>query len=109
MRILSVVHLIGHLSVGSDVAVIMMVCMSILAVLSTPLGMIECVKSASQVVFENEHNFLFDCPAYAHIRYCHVTLFHGIQTVSSVINSNNACLVGRYLRQCFEHRQHVVT
>ena len=33
---------------GSDAAV--MVCMSILAVLSTPLGMIECVKSASQVV-----------------------------------------------------------
>ena len=42
------VSLIGDLLVGSDVVV--MVCMSILAVLSTPLGMIECVKSASQVV-----------------------------------------------------------
>ena len=59
---------------------------------------------------ENEHHFLFDCPAYAHIRYCnsHATLFHGIQTVSSVINSNNPCLLGRYLRQCFEHRQSVL-
>ena len=59
---------------------------------------------------ENEHHFLFDCPAYAHIRYNHATLFHGIQTVSSVINSNNpkACLLGRYLRQCFEHRQSVL-
>ena len=57
---------------------------------------------------ENEHHFLFDCPAYAHIRYSHATLFHGIQTVSSVINSNNPCLLGHYLRQCFEHRQSVL-
>ena len=56
----------------------------------------------------NEHHFLFDCPAYAHIQYSHATLFHGIQTVSSVINSNNFCLLGRYLRQCFEHRQSVL-
>ena len=28
--------------------------------------------------------------------------------VSSVINSNNSCLLGRYLRQCFEHRQYVL-
>ena len=34
------VSLIGDLLEGSDVVV--MVCMSILAVLSTPLGMIEC-------------------------------------------------------------------
>ena len=57
---------------------------------------------------ENEHHFLFDCPAYAHIRYSHATLFHGMQTVSSVINSNNSCLLGRYLRQRFEHRQYVL-
>ena len=56
---------------------------------------------------ENEHHFLFDCPAYAHIRYSHATLFQGIQTVSSVINSNNPCLLGRYHGQCFEHRQSV--
>ena len=55
-----------------------------------------------------QHHFLFDCPAYAHIWYSHATLFHGIQTVSSVINSNNACLLNRYLRQCFEHRQSVL-
>ena len=54
---------------------------------------------------ENEHHFL---SAYAHIRYSHATLFHGIQTVSSVINSNNSCLLGCYLRQCFEHRQCVL-
>ena len=41
------VSLIGNSSVGSDVVVV--VCKSILAVLSTPLG-IECMKSASQVV-----------------------------------------------------------
>ena len=57
---------------------------------------------------ENEHHFLFDCLAYAHIRYSHATLFHGIQTVSSVMNSNNSCLLGCYLRQCFEHRQYVL-
>ena len=57
---------------------------------------------------ENEHHFLFDCPAYAHIRYSHATLFHGIQTVSSVINSNSPCLLGRYLRQCFQYRQSVL-
>ena len=65
----------------------------------------EVCKSAC---VENEHQFLFDCPAYAHIRYSHATLFHGIQTVSSVINSNNPCLLGRYLSQCFEHRQSVL-
>ena len=49
------VSLIGDLLVGSDVVV--MVCMSILAVLSTPLGMIECVKSASQVVLRTSTIF----------------------------------------------------
>ena len=57
---------------------------------------------------EDEHHFLFDCPAYAHIRYNHATLFHGIQTVSAVVNNDNPCLLGRYLRQCFEHRQSVL-
>ena len=47
---LSAVSLKGDLSLGSDVVV--MVCMSILAVCSTPLGMTECVKSASQVVLK---------------------------------------------------------
>ena len=49
------VSLIGDLLVGSDVVV--MVCMSILAVLSTPLGMIECVTSASQVVLRTSTIF----------------------------------------------------
>ena len=49
------VSLIGDLLVGSDVVV--MVCMSILAVLSTPLGMIECEKSASQVVLRTSTIF----------------------------------------------------
>ena len=57
---------------------------------------------------ESEHHFLFDCPAYAHIRYSRAILFHGIQTVFSVINSNNPCLLGRYLRQCFQYRQSVL-
>lgn len=42
------VSLIGDFLVGFDMVV--MLYMSILAVLSTPLGMTECVKSASQVV-----------------------------------------------------------
>ena len=70
-------------------------------------GLYMCEVCKSECV-ENEHHFLFDCPAYAHIRYNHATLFHGIQTVSAVVNNDNPCLLGRYLRQCFEHRQSVL-
>ena len=74
---------------------------------NTPRDDRVCEVCKSECV-ENEHHFLFDCPAYAHIRYNHATLFHGIQTVSAVVNNDNPCLLGRYLRQCFEHRQSVL-
>ena len=74
---------------------------------NTPRDDRVCEVCKSECV-ENEHHFLFDCPAYAHIRYNHAKLFHGIQTVSAVVNNDNPCLLGRYLRQCFEHRQSVL-
>lgn len=55
---------------------------------------------------EDEHRFLFDCPAYAHTRGGHATLFQSlIQTVASVVNTDDPSLLGRYLSQCFDHRQ----
>ena len=65
MYLLFRVSLIGDSLVGSDVVV--MVCMLILAVLSTPLRMIACVKSASQIVLRMSIIFcLIVQPTYSH-------------------------------------------
>ena len=58
---------------------------------NTPRDDRVCEVCKSECV-ANEHHFLFDCPAYAHIRYNHATLFHGIQTVSAVVNNVMSCL-----------------
>ena len=58
---------------------------------------------------EDEHHFLFDCSVYAHIRDTFADLFQGCpHTVASFINNNNPTVLGRYLRNCFSHRQFVL-
>ena len=58
---------------------------------------------------EDEHHFLFDCPVYAHIRDAFATLFQeGPHKVASLIDSSNPTLLGRYLSNCFAHRQFVL-
>ena len=55
---------------------------------------------------EDEQHFLFDCPAYAHLRISHAELFHNNHcTVASFVNSSNMNLLGRHLRLCFVHRK----
>ena len=57
---------------------------------------------------EDEHHFLFDCPAYNHVRQQYNHLFHSASASPSVA----ACLVtdppnvvGSYLKTCFAQRQ----
>ena len=55
---------------------------------------------------EDERHFLFDCPAYIHIRDKHAPLFQAATpSVASFVNNSDSNAVGRYLRQCFIHRE----
>ena len=66
------------------------------------------VTSVTSTV-EDEHHFLFECPAYTHITVVFAALFQVCpHTISSLINSNNPTVMGRYLRTCFSHRQFVL-
>ena len=59
---------------------------------------------------EDEHHFLFDCPAYCHIRDQHSNLFqHSSPTVASFLATSQPGLLGRYLRKCFSRRHFVLT
>ncbi len=59
---------------------------------------------------EDEHHFLFDCPAYCHIRDQHSNLFqHSSPTVASFVATGQPGLLGRYLRKCFSRRHFVLT
>ena len=60
-------------------------------------------------VVEDEQHFLFECPAYSHIRTRHMSLFeHEHVSAASFLNTSQQSLLGRYVRKCFFHRKFVL-
>ena len=55
---------------------------------------------------EDEHHFIFDCPAYSHIRDQHDNLF---QNPNPIDATDQPGVLGYYLQTCFSHRQSVLT
>ncbi len=58
---------------------------------------------------EDEHHFLFDCPAYSHIRQQYSHLFHQASpSVATFLATDQPNVVGSYLKTCFAQRQTVL-
>jgi len=58
---------------------------------------------------EDEHHFLFDCPAYIHICQQYSHLFHSASpAVAAFLASDQPNVVGSYLKTCFAQRQSVL-
>ena len=54
---------------------------------------------------EDEHHFLFDCPAYCHIRNNFDAIFWGpAPTLSSFFALHDPKVIGRFLKECFALR-----
>ncbi len=54
---------------------------------------------------EDEHHFVFDCPAYWAIRNRFTNIFWGpAPTLSSFFTLHDPKVIARFLRECFEHR-----
>ncbi len=67
-----------------------------------------CVFCASGLA-EDEHHFVFDCPAYCAIRNRFTNIFWGpAPTLSSVFTLHDPKVIARFLRECFEHRNTLV-
>ena len=57
---------------------------------------------------EDEHLFLFDCPAYNRIRQQYSHLFHSAsRSVAAFLATDQLNVVGSYLKTCFAQRQYV--
>ncbi len=56
---------------------------------------------------EDEHQFLFDCPAYSYVRQRDSHLFHQASP-SVVLATDQPNVVGSYLKTCFAQRQTVL-
>ena len=60
-------------------------------------------------IVEDEQHFLFDCPAFSHIRVRHMSLFqHEVNSVATLLNTSQHSLLGRYLRKCYFHRRYIM-
>ena len=60
-------------------------------------------------VVEDEQHFLFDCPAYSHIRVRHMSLFaHGNASVATFVSTSQHSLLGEYLRKCHFQRRYIM-
>ena len=58
---------------------------------------------------EDEHHFLFDCPAYSHIRQQYSHLFHqASSSVAAFLATDQPNVVGSSLKTCFAQRQSVL-
>ncbi len=58
---------------------------------------------------EDEHHFLFYCPAYIHIRQQYSHLFHQASpSVATFLATDQPNVVGSYLKTCFAQRQTVL-
>ena len=59
---------------------------------------------------EDEHHFLFDCPAYCHIRNNFDAIFWGpVPTLSSFFALHDPKVIGRFLKECFAYRNTLLT
>ena len=67
-----------------------------------------CVFGASGLA-EDEHHFVFDCPAYCAIRSRFTNIFWGpALTLSSFFTLHDPKVIARFLRECIEHRNTLV-
>ncbi len=67
-----------------------------------------CVFCASGLA-EDEHHFVFDCPAYCAIRSRFTNIFWGpAPTLCSFFTLHDPKVIARFLRECFEHRNTLV-
>ena len=67
-----------------------------------------CIFCASGSA-EDEHHFVFDCPAYCAIRNKFTNMFWGpAPTLSSFFTLHDPKVIARFLRECFEHRNTLV-
>ena len=58
---------------------------------------------------EDGHHFLFDCPAYSHIRQQYTHLFHQTSpSVATFLATDQLNVVGSYLKTCVAPRQTVL-
>ncbi len=58
---------------------------------------------------EDEHHFLFDCPAYSRICQQYSHLFHQASpSVATFLATDQPNVEGRYLKTCFAQRQIVL-
>ena len=58
---------------------------------------------------EDEHHFVFDCPAYCAIRNKFTNIFWGpAPTLSSFFTLHDPKVIARFLKGCFEHRNTLV-
>ena len=54
---------------------------------------------------EDEHHFLFDCPAYSLIRSKFDNIFWGpVPSVASFLNMHDPKVVPKFMKECFKHR-----
>jgi len=64
-----------------------------------------CVSGSA----EDEHQFVFDCPAYCAIRNRFTNIFWGpAPTSSSFFTLHDPKVIVKFLRECFEHRNSLV-
>ena len=68
-----------------------------------------CLVCSSAQQVEDEHHFLFDCPAYSSIRASHANLFQCACSVSDFFDSCEANASGVFIRNCFSLRSNVLT
>ena len=63
-----------------------------------------CLVCASDTA-EDEHHFVFDCPAYRSIRDRFTTIFWGpAPTLSSFFTLYDHRVIAKFLHECFAHR-----
>ena len=68
-----------------------------------------CLVCRSSQQVEDEHHYLFDCPAYSCIRASHANLFQCACSVSDLFDSCEANACGEFIRNCFSLRSSILT
>ena len=67
-----------------------------------------CLVCASDTT-EDEHHFVFDCPAYCSIRDRYTAIFWGpAHTLSSFFTLHDPRVIAKFLHECFAHRSRLL-
>ena len=66
-----------------------------------------CLVCSSAQDVEDDHHFLFDCPAYSSIRASHANLFQCACSVSGFFDNCEANACGGFIRNCFSLRSSI--